>query len=103
MNVAKVVLGSGSLSSSGRRSFQTGSILILSVFSSCFNRPCSTRTFENSESFSAGIPSWSESSLTLCHAPFLMTVKNLSRLKPIEYLIRWMRYFSLGERLVEFS
>jgi hypothetical protein len=38
----------------------------------------------------------------LCHAPSLMTVKNLSRLKSILYLMHWMRYFSLGERLVEF-
>jgi len=57
MKVATVVLGSGNLSSSGRRSFQTGSILILFAFSSCFRRPCSARTFENSDSFSTGIPS----------------------------------------------
>jgi hypothetical protein len=29
----------------------------------------------------------------LCHAPFLITLKNLSRLKSIVYVMRWMWYF----------
>ena len=54
MNVAvqHVVFGSAGSSSSGRRSFQMGSIFILLFLSSYFTSPCSDRNLENSVSLS---------------------------------------------------
>jgi len=81
IKVATVVFGSGSSCSSGRRSFHTGSIFILSVLASCLRKPCSERNLENSASLSVGIPNWSDSSFKLCHVPSLRAVKNFSRYK----------------------
>jgi hypothetical protein len=46
------------------------------------------------------IPSWSASSFMLCHAPSLMTVKNLSMLKCNRDLLWAWWYFNLKERVV---
>jgi len=85
MNVAMVVLRSTDSSSLGRRSFHTGSILILSVLSSYLRRPCSERNFENSASLLVSTPSCCDISSMLCHDPFLIMVKNLSMAKVIGY------------------
>jgi len=99
MKVATVVFVSGS-SGSGRRSFHMGSIFILWVLSSYLRRPCSERNSENSVSLLVRSPSWSDSSSMLCHAPFLMIVKNLSMLTVIVCYkdLRW--YFSPVEPVV---
>ena len=83
IKVAMVVFGSVGSSSSGRRSFHMDSIFILLVFSSYLRRPCLERRFDSSTSLLVWIPSWSDSSSMLCHAPSLMMVKNLSMLKVI--------------------
>ncbi len=81
MNVATLVFGSFSSSSVGRRSFHTSLTLILRVLSSYWTRPLANRNLDNLVSFSAESPSCSESSAMLCHAPSLITAKNLSTLK----------------------
>ena len=84
INVATVVFGLGGFSS-GRRSFQMGSIFILWVLFSYSRRPRSERNFDNSVSLLVGSPSWSDSSSMLCHFPSLMAVKNLSMLIVVVY------------------
>ena len=85
INVATVIFGSVDSSSCGRRSFHMGSIFILLVFSSYLMRPWSERYFENLTSLLVWIPSWSVSSSSLCHSPFLMAMKKLSMLILVEY------------------
>ena len=61
------------------------------------------RNFESSVSLLVGIPSWSESSSMLCHAPSLMAVKNSSTPKVIVYIVGERLYFSPVEPLVGFT
>jgi len=84
MKDANVVFGSVG-SSSWRRSFHEGSIFILWFFSSYLMMPCLDRRFESLVSLLVWRSSWSDSSSMLCHAPFLMAVKNSSMLKVLIY------------------
>ena len=55
--------------------------MILRVSSSYLMRPLLERNLESSFSLAVGMVSWTERSSMLCHAPFLMVAKNVSRLK----------------------
>lgn len=58
--------------------FQSGSIFIHLAFSSYLIRPCSERDLEISISCSTGMCNIFESSIRLCHAPFLILSKKSS-------------------------
>jgi hypothetical protein len=102
MTVAITVFGAVGGSSSGIRSFHAGSILTLRVSSSYWAMPSLERNWQNSASLSVEISVWAAISDTLCNAPSLRIMKNLSTSKFAHKCSIVIVHLRVAELVVEF-